>query len=312
MSYAVVVRGLVKRFGSVVAADHVSFAVERGETVALLGPNASGKTTILRCVAGLLRPDAGSIEIDGYDLDRHYRLSRSRFAFVPQEAVFPSTLTAREVLEFHARLRGLDRERVEAALSLGGLAGDDAKKSAGALSGGMRQRLSLAVAGLGEVGLLLLDEPTASLDPEAALAFRERAQGWRREGRALLLSTHVLTDVEELADRVVVLVDGAVIIDQGREELRRRLGSYARLRVEVTSPGERHIAAAMAAGASRAVIDTNAILITAPAEVHYPILRRLAKEGEIRHFETAEPSLEQIYMEYLHRRGTGLSAEEVA
>lgn len=300
---AVEVAGLVKRFGAVTAVDGVTFRVGRGETVALLGPNGSGKTTTLKCAAGLLRPDAGAVRMAGFDLGRAHREARRRFTFLPQQPSFAAALTAREVVAFHARLRRLPAARVEAALELAGLDGEAGERRVAELSGGMRQRLSLAVAELPEVEAMLLDEPTAALDPEAALAFRELARGWRRAGRALLLSTHRLTDVQELADRVVVLVGGKPVVEETIAELRARLRRYSVLRVEVADPGPRHREAALAAGAERADLNGRFVTIRADEERRLAVLERLGALGPVRGFVTEEPSLERIYMEYVHGAG---------
>jgi Cu-processing system ATP-binding protein len=299
---AVEAAGLGKRFGAVVAVDGVSFRVDRGETVALLGPNGSGKTTTLKCAAGLLRPDAGTVRVAGFDLRAAPREARRRFTFLPQQPSFAAALTAREVVAFHARLRRLPADRVEAALELAGLGGDAGGRKVAELSGGMRQRLSLAVAELPEVELMLLDEPTANLDPEAALAFRELARGWRRAGRALLLSTHRLTDVQELADRVVVLVGGRPVVEETIAGLRARLRRYSVLRVDLAEPAPRHREAALAAGAERADLNGRSLLVQADEERRLVVLEALRACGPVRGFVTEEPSLERIYLEYVHGR----------
>jgi Cu-processing system ATP-binding protein len=163
----------------------------------------------------------------------------------------------------------------------------------------MRQRLALAVACMPPVSLMLLDEPTANLDPEGALQFRALVREWRAQGRAVLLSTHVLSDVIELADRVIVLVGGRVVATETLPELRRRLGRFARLRVDVGRPAESHRAAALAAGASDARLNHSALIVTAPPQRRLPILERLAAIGPIRHFETEKPSVENVYLEYV-------------
>jgi ABC-type multidrug transport system ATPase subunit len=167
----------------------------------------------------------------------------------------------------------------------------------------MRQRLSLAVAELPEVEVMLLDEPTAALDPEAALAFRELARGWRRAGRALLLSTHRLTDVQELADRVVVLVGGEPVVEETIAALRARLRRYSVLRVDVPEPGPRHRAAALAAGAEEVTLNGRSLVVQAAEERRLPILEALGALGPVRGFVTEEPSLERIYLEYVHGAG---------
>jgi ABC-type multidrug transport system ATPase subunit len=299
MSPVVEVSGLTKSYGAIRAVTDVSFNVEPGETVALLGPNGSGKTTILRCVAGLLRPDTGTVRVCGSDLRRQVREAKRQFCYLPQLASFPANVTLREVMEFHAKLRNLDPTRVDASLQESGIRETEQGRLVEELSGGMLQRLSLAVAGMPAVNLMILDEPTANLDPEAAIRLREQAARWRREGRAILFSTHVLTDVEQLADKVVVMVGGKPVAEEKVAELQAALRRFALLRVNVGEPTEAHVKAALECGASAAELNSHSIVITAPAEKRYPILKRLGELGTIHHFDTEEPSIEQIYMKYV-------------
>lgn len=299
MSASVEVRALSKSYGAIRAVDGVSFDVEPGQTVCLLGPNGSGKTTILRSVAGLLRPDSGTVRVCGADLRRDYRKARQQFSYLPQQASFPANVTVREIMDFHAKLRGVDQDRVVASLRETGISEDEEGRMVGELSGGMLQRLSLAVAGTAPVKLMLLDEPTANLDPEAAIRLREQAKRWREEGRALLFSTHVLTDAEEIADKVVVLVGGKTVAEEKVAKLRADLRQFALLRVDVGRPTQDHIQAALVAGATDARLNSHSIIITAPVELRYTILKRLGELGAINHFDTEEPSIERIYMKYV-------------
>jgi len=299
MSLALEVTQLSKAFARVQAVDQVSFSVSAGEVVALLGPNGSGKTTCLRCIAGLLRPQSGLIALNGHDLQRDYRRARMQFSYLPQQASFPPSLRVSEVLEFHARLRGVPLARTGQALHESGVSREDAGRFIGQLSGGMRQRVSLAVACLSGAPLMLLDEPTANLDPEMALNFRRIAREWRAAGRAIVLSTHVLTDVEELADRVVVLVAGRKVAEQSIGAMRAQLSESARLRVDVGQATERHCAEALAAGAIEARANSHAVVIMAPVERRMAILERLRAIGEVNRFDTEQPSLEDIYLQYV-------------
>jgi ABC-type multidrug transport system ATPase subunit len=293
------VRGLSKQYGSVRAVEDLSLEMQRGEVLALLGPNGSGKTTTIRSVAGLLRPSAGSIVVDGCDLRRDYRRARKRFSYLPQQARFAPTLTVQEVCTFHAQLRLIDPQRALQALKEVGLEGDALGRQVGQLSGGMRQRLAWAVAILGDNELLLLDEPTANLDPAGALDFRRMAKRWRSEGRSLLLCTHFLTDVEQLADRVLILVEGRAVAQQSIGELRLRLSQYSRLRVDVGDATPAHFSAALEAGALDARQNGHGIVITAPEARRMDVLSSLRSVGAIRHFETEQPSLEDVYLDYV-------------
>ena len=201
------VSGLEKSFGARRVLAGVEFRVEEGECVALVGGNGSGKTTILRSIAGLVRPDGGRIEIAGFDAVADGARARRSLSYLPQRPAFPGTLTVRETLEFVADLRGLPPSRVDDEIErcgLAGLAGADV----GNLSGGERQRLALAAALLPEAALALFDEPSSNLDARATAIFLERAREITAAGRSLLFTTHIPADLEHLAGRVVTLSEG--------------------------------------------------------------------------------------------------------
>jgi ABC-type multidrug transport system ATPase subunit len=208
---------LRKSFREQVALDGVSFQVNTGECFALLGPNGSGKTTALKCLAGLVLPSSGSMSIGGFDVAKNGRAAKSMMSYLPQQVTFPDHLRVREVLEFYAKLRQVPVDRVDRVLQM-----MDCTSVAGRLvndlSGGMRQRLAIAVACLPDVPLLMLDEPTASLDPESAANFRRLLAGLKRAGKTILFATHVLADVERLADRIAILVNGQLLAIKTLEE----------------------------------------------------------------------------------------------
>jgi ABC-type multidrug transport system ATPase subunit len=299
MSGVVEVRELAKSYGGFRAVDGVSFDVEPGRAVCLLGPNGSGKTTTLRSVTGLLRPDAGSVKICGIDLHRHPRKAKRNFSYLPQQPSFPANVTVREVTDFHAKLRRLGPDRIVSSLREAGISEEEESRVVGELSGGMCQRLSLAVAGMPDVPLMVFDEPTANLDPESALRFREQAKRWREAGKSLLFSTHVLTDVEDFADKVVVLVGGKLVAEENVSQLRADLRQFALLRVDVGQATEEHVRVALECGATEACLNHRAVIITAPVEQRYPILKRLGELGTVHHFDTEEPSIEHIYLKYV-------------
>jgi ABC-type multidrug transport system ATPase subunit len=213
--------GVAKAFGRHRVLDDVTLEVGAGESVALLGANGSGKTTTLACIVGLARPDAGRITVAGVDVVAKAVAARGRISYLPQKSVFPPTLTVRETLAVVAKLRGLpagDVDRELAACALDPLA----DRSVGHLSGGERQRLAIAIAFLPAVDLYLFDEPSANLDPAASRMLFQRARQLQRDGRTLLFTTHVPTDVRHLATRIVLLREGRIESDAaGRFELRR-------------------------------------------------------------------------------------------
>lgn len=208
--------GLVKHYGPYRALDGVDLTIAAGETVALVGPNGAGKTTLLKALAGLCRLDGGSIAVgpagdlpagavSAESLDE----LRAAVGFVPQRTAFPRRTEVLELLETYAELRGLDEAEARRAATRAGLAGA-LERRIGELSGGMHQRLAIAQALLGDPPVLILDEPSTGLDPAAAAAFRRLLSDLRAEGKTILLSSHLIAEVEALADRVVLLFHGKV------------------------------------------------------------------------------------------------------
>ncbi|CAN5499753.1 hypothetical protein BH20CHL7_BH20CHL7_00880 [soil metagenome] len=208
---AIVVEGLVKRYTGRAVVDGLSFHVRAGEIVALLGPNGAGKTTTVEVVEGYRRPDAGAVRVLGADPVRGGREHRARVGLMLQAGGFDIRARPRETLHqyaaFHAEPR--DPDDLLDLLGLRSVARTPYRR----LSGGERQRLALAVALVGRPEVLLLDEPTAGMDPEARAITRDLIGDLRSDGAAMLLTSHDLVDVERLADRVVILVAGRAVAD---------------------------------------------------------------------------------------------------
>ncbi len=218
------IRELTKSFGAFTAVNNASFNVREGETLALLGPNGSGKSTILKCIAGLVRQTRGEIFIRGINTLERPAESRQCLSYLPQRVGFQQSLTAREVLEFFCRLRKLPSSRIENVLhgsefNFNGFC----EKRIVELSGGMKQKLGLAVACLPDSPILLLDEPTVSLDPAGAIAFRRFLKTLKDKGKTIVFTSHVLADAEMLADRVAIMVNGNLTALETIDDLRIRI-----------------------------------------------------------------------------------------
>jgi ABC-type multidrug transport system ATPase subunit/membrane protease YdiL (CAAX protease family) len=216
---AVTFRRVEKRFGGRVALHPLDLTVERGELVALLGPNGAGKTTFGNLVLGLRRPDRGDVRVFGRD-PRHWR-ARSAVGSTPQEMGFPPTLRGREILEL-ARAHWPSPSSLSLLIDRFGLA-DVIARQTGALSGGQRRRLALALAFAGDPDLVVLDEPTTGLDVEARRSAWEAITAFRAAGGTVLLATNQLDEADALAQRVVVLSKGTVLADGARASLGRDL-----------------------------------------------------------------------------------------
>ena len=214
------VEGLTKRFGTLPVLQHVSVAIARGRVTAILGPNGAGKTTLIKTILGLTRRESGRIELDGAPLGDDPDM-RAAIGYMPQIARFPDNLTGAELIEMLVDLRGpsatLDRDLA----SLMGLRGD-LTKPLRTLSGGTRQKVNAVLAFLFSPSLLILDEPTAGLDPIASGVLKDKIRQERERGRTFILTSHVMTELEELADDIVLLLDGSVRFAGSLRELTAR------------------------------------------------------------------------------------------
>jgi len=210
-------RHLHKSFGKKTVLHDASFAAEAGTITALVGPNGSGKTTTLHVVAGLTSPDDGTAIVDGVDVTTDRTRAQEHLAFLPQDVRFHDALTPRQVLRFYAGLRpersaerhDASPDRIELLLADVALA-DAADQPCGTLSGGMRQRLGLAILELAEAPVLLLDEPALSLDPEWRTFLMDRLQAHANEGAAVLMATHLLDVWTPIVDRVLRCEEGHI------------------------------------------------------------------------------------------------------
>ncbi len=208
MTNTVELAGVTKRYGTIEAVRDVSFALPEGEAIALVGHNGAGKTTLLKLMLGLIRPTAGTIRVLGENPAAGEFAARRALGYLPESVSFNAALTGREILTFYARLK---REPVAKSLVLlddVGL-GEAAARRVGTYSKGMRQRLGLAQALIGAPKILLLDEPTTGLDPALRMSFYQIVQKLRDEGTTVVLSSHALTEIEERADRVIIMNRGS-------------------------------------------------------------------------------------------------------
>jgi lipooligosaccharide transport system ATP-binding protein len=223
--------GLVKCFGQFRAVDGISFTVAAGETYGLLGPNGAGKTSTMRMLAGLSPITAGSLRVAGLDVARHARAVRACLGVVTQNDGLDEELTARQNLEVFGYLMGLSRRRAHRrageVLEFFGLA-DRGGDEVADLSGGMRRRLAIARALVGQPRVVVLDEPTTGLDPESRVRVWEELAALKRAGVTLLMSTHYMDEAETLCDRLAILHSGR-ILDEGTppELVLRHAGSGA-------------------------------------------------------------------------------------
>ncbi len=216
------VEALTKRYGALEVLKEVSARFEPGRVTAVVGPNASGKTTLMKCILGLVVPDGGAVRVHGENALGNPAV-RAKIGYMPQDPRFPENITGREVVAWIQELRGSRGRDLESLIERFGLEAALSQPTR-VLSGGTRQKLSALLAFLFDPPVLILDEPTAGLDPLASSRFKDLVAASRDAGKTIIMTSHVMSELEELADRVLFLLEGTVIFSGGLEELRERTG----------------------------------------------------------------------------------------
>ena len=303
--------GLEKKFGSMTAVDRLSFEVEEGEVFGLLGPNGAGKTTTVRILACLISPTRGSAKVCGFMVTEQPSLVRERVGVLTENPCLYERLTAYENMEFFAEAYGISikaerNERIRELLDFFELWDRRADKVA-ALSKGMKQKLAIARALVHKPPVLLLDEPTAGLDPESAKEVRDMVtQLSRREKRAILLSTHRLEDAEKLCNHVMIIDRGRSVATGTPESLRKKLGKTPVLEVTL-QPGSVTLVqdAIRRVESVRAVTaDGPRLLITLddPDSATPKVVGAIVRAGgQVLSVNLPKPSLEETYLKLIRR-----------
>jgi ABC-2 type transport system ATP-binding protein len=306
----VVAQNLVKWYGPRLAVRGVSFSIAAGEVVGLLGPNGSGKSTIFRVLTGYLTPSSGKASVAGHDAESQSRALRQTVGYVPEDAPLYDHMRVVEFLHFMARIKGLDgrnvRRSVDAAIARLQLQ-PVATMLIAKLSRGFRQRVAIAQALLNEPKLLVLDEPTSGLDPSQVIALRDLVRDLAGR-QTVLIASHVLSEIERIASRVMILLDGRLLTDDAF----RHNGQAERLRIEITGaedevraclaavPGVRAVAAEPGAAPPRA-----RYVVTGDqrAQLAQDIAAALSARGLALSELVAVPvDLEQVFLELTRRR----------
>jgi len=222
---AIAIESLTKDYGDVRAVDGLSLSISQAEVFGLLGPNGSGKTTTINCLTGLLKPTTGTIKVGGFDVDTEGLKAREIMGVSPQETAVYRHLTGKENVELFGGLYAVPKEvlgaRVEAVMEKVGLT-EEAGRRVGKYSGGMMRRVSLAMALVHDPKILLLDEPTVGMDPQARRAIWDFLLELREKGKTILLTTHYMEEAEELCDRVGVIDHGRLIALGSPDELKAK------------------------------------------------------------------------------------------
>ena len=304
------VNGLTRRYGDIAAVSDLSFSVAEGEIIGFLGPNGAGKTTTMNMITGCLRATAGTVTVDGADIETDADRARKIIGYLPENPPLYPDMTVDEYLEFVYRLKKCrlpQKEHLDSVCDMAGLS-DVRGRLIRNLSKGYRQRVGFAQALIGDPPLLILDEPTVGLDPQQIIELRELIASLR-EKHTVILSSHILTEIAATCARLVVLSSGHLAADSTLDELLKSAGGQAGLLLQADASAEKLMGIVRAIGC---VLDCRAetdeaghtqirIYTQDGADIHRELFTALSKaDCPIRSLRPAEVSLEDVFLQLTH------------
>ncbi|NWG00935.1 MAG: ATP-binding cassette domain-containing protein [Thermoanaerobaculaceae bacterium] len=310
------VEGLSKRYVDKEAVANVSFFVPEGEVLGFLGPNGAGKTTTMRMITGYLEPTAGQVRVAGIDVARDPLAARAAIGYLPENVALYPEMRVEEYLRFRAAVEGVPRAEVKARIaevSERCMVADVGRQLCGTLSKGYRQRVGLAGALIHRPKVLILDEPTIGLDPRQIVKIRELLRELGRD-HTVILSTHILPEVEQVCRRVLIIDRGSIVADGTPEQLRAGLTGSSELTVEIEAPGD-GVATALAALPGAAEVQQEGdgryrVVVEAGVDLRRQVFQLAVARGWVLlGLAQSTPSLEDVFLRLTTR---DVAAEEAA
>ncbi|WP_436925718.1 ABC transporter ATP-binding protein [Halosimplex amylolyticum] len=294
---AIRTRNLTKRFGDVVAVDGLDLSVNEGEVFGFLGPNGAGKSTVINVLLDFVRPTEGSATVLGHDPQTDAGRIRRRTGVLPEGGALYGRLTGREHVEWVARANGVEAD-VDALLKRVGLSADAADRAVEGYSKGMAQRLAFGLALVGDPDLLILDEPSSGLDPTGMQDLREIVRAEADEGRTVFFSSHLLSEVEAVCDRIGIMNDGRLATTGTPEELRTDLDLGGSIRFDVARVPD-DLALESVAGVETVETGDSSVAVTvSDPTAKIAVAVRLAERARVLDIVSEDASLEQLFNRY--------------
>ena len=300
---AIELKKLEKWYNKIHAVKPLDLVIPAGETFGLLGPNGSGKSTIIRAIAGLHFPTKGQIYINGKQLNKRSSDLRKKISYMPQRVTIPGYLTAREVISLYARLRNADLKRVDELLDYVELT-ENADRFTREYSGGMLQRVGLAVAFLSDSDIYILDEPTLNLDPLGTSRFRELIQALKKKGKTILFSSHILEDAVQLADRVGILVEGHMVKIESMPDFKEEIHQETTVRIKLSGKLSGIQGIIEKAGAISVSCNGRSCVFKAAPDRRLSVIRAIESAGGVvNEFHTDPPDWESLLHRHFNNYG---------
>lgn len=300
------VENLTKRYGAHLALDSISFQAQHGEILGILGPNGAGKTTMMRILTGFLPPTGGRASVAGFDIQQDSMRVREQVGYMPERVPVYPDMTVEGYITFWAKLRGIRKPHSQVAAVLERVQLADRRKSlVRSLSKGMRQRLGLAQALVHEPQVVILDEPTIGIDPQHVIEVRERVRELGRD-HTVLFSTHILSEAEQVCDRVLILNKGRIIAQGEPEELRHKLQPGLHIFVHIDAPDEAEVIKLLQRSPGVEQVEKHSYGFTVRAQegvdIRPHIFDRVAKAGyKLLEMRPVALTLEDIFLDIVGR-----------
>jgi ABC-type multidrug transport system ATPase subunit len=293
------VNDLTKVYNHFTAVNNVSFTVRKGEIFGFLGPNGAGKTTTIKSMLDLIHANSGTIKINGIDVQKHSKEAKKYIGYMPEKVAFYDNLTALQNLRFYAEIKHAPKEECVHLIEEFGL-GDTGKKRVGKFSKGMIQRLGMARAILGNPPILILDEPSGGLDPRGVVLIRDKILEMKNKGTTIFVSSHILSEIQEICDRVGIINKGVLVAQDTVDGLSKKLNLKPQITISVDSMSPKiENTVKVLPGVDSVKTQGNTLEIICDGAMKAKVILAISTAGgNIQNIQTKEPSLEEVFMRY--------------
>jgi ABC-type multidrug transport system ATPase subunit len=293
------VKALTKIYNGLKAVNDVSFQIQKGEIFGFLGPNGAGKTTTIKSILGLIQFNNGEIRINGLDMIRDSKKAKRFVGYLPEKVAFYGNLTAMQNMRFYAEMKNASKADCESLITAFGL-GDVIHKKVGQFSKGMVQRLGMARAMLGNPPILILDEPSGGLDPRGVVLIREKIRELKNQDSTIFVSSHILSEVQEVCDRVGIINKGILVAEDTVSNLGRKLNLKPKILLELQEDAKGiEVAVKNVNGVDHVTIKGKNVEVVCDPTVKAKVIVAIEQAGgNIVNLQTKEPSLEEVFMRY--------------
>lgn len=296
---AISVKNLTKNYNGINAVDNISFKVKKGEIYGFLGPNGAGKTTTIKSILGLITINSGIIKIDDIDILNKGKEAKKLIGYLPERVSFYDNLSAYQNMCFIAEMKKTSKDECKSLIEELGLS-DAINKKVGAFSKGMIQRLGMARALIGRPPILILDEPTGGLDPRGVVLIRSKIKDMKNKGHTIFVSSHILSEVQEICDRVCIINKGKIVAQDTVDGLRKILKIKPKITIELEKINDKIIKSIHEnKGIEKIDIRKNNIDVICNSELRARIIISIERSGgKILNIHTKDPSLEEVFMKF--------------